>query len=427
MLAVPPLLLHAFDAVLHSPELAGNTSAAAGLASALTSLVKQAVKRMRAAVALEQERFKTAEAAAAEAAAAEAAAAEAAAAEAAAAEAAVAEAAIAEAAAAEQRHVYLDDACFPAAAMTVGGTHLANLSRSLCSALERHSMYDADSASYSSQAAASAALLLVVLARSVLELAVAMETVRPWLHYECLAHRPRAILKWRGWVDGQTNVLSMELSLEGSEEHDNASSQWQAWQVAVLKVVHPLLTSLRKLGMAPSAAAAAPLDGKGCTAARELISAGTAAAENNSSGGSASSATTQHSSSCGSAQEVKWGYLLRLQQCSPHWAAASAVFDAHWPYFEEWSADTEDGEYLEQQYYDAVALCMALADAAPITVVCNNPDCENMAGVSEAAASCKACSRCRCRYCSVECQNADWRRHKQACRQLAAAGCICTA
>jgi hypothetical protein len=74
---------------------------------------------------------------------------------------------------------------------------------------------------------------------------------------------------------------------------------------------------------------------------------------------------------------------------------------------------------------EAVGLCRALADAAPITVVCNNPSCENLAGVSEAAASCKACPGCRCRYCSAACYRADWRRHKHACKQLAAAGFTC--
>jgi hypothetical protein len=76
----------------------------------------------------------------------------------------------------------------------------------------------------------------------------------------------------------------------------------------------------------------------------------------------------------------------------------------------------------EQLYADALQLCRTLTAAAPITVVCNNPSCENLAGVREAAASCKACAGCSCRYCSVACQRADWKRHKRACRQLAAAG-----
>lgn len=51
-------------------------------------------------------------------------------------------------------------------------------------------------------------------------------------------------------------------------------------------------------------------------------------------------------------------------------------------------------------------------------MVCNNPSCETLAGVSEASASCKACTGCGCRYCSVACQGADWRRHKQACQRM---------
>jgi hypothetical protein len=63
--------------------------------------------------------------------------------------------------------------------------------------------------------------------------------------------------------------------------------------------------------------------------------------------------------------------------------------------------------------------------AAPITVICNSPSCDHLGGVSEAAAACKACAVCSCRYCSVACQRSDWKRHKQACRLLAAAGESC--
>jgi hypothetical protein len=127
---------------------------------------------------------------------------------------------------------------------------------------------------------------------------------------------------------------------------------------------------------------------------------------------------------------VKWGYLLQLRQYSPGWAAAAATLIENWPSLEKLVTSTAAEEVFSSQrcaqlYIDAVALCRALADAAPITVVCNNPNCESLAGVSEAAASCKACSRCKCRYCSAACQAADWKRHKHACRQLAAAGYTC--
>jgi hypothetical protein len=71
-------------------------------------------------------------------------------------------------------------------------------------------------------------------------------------------------------------------------------------------------------------------------------------------------------------------------------------------------------------------LCRALVAAAPLPLVCNNPGCEAMAGLSEAAAARKVCAGCRCRYCSAACQAADWRRHKRACKRMAAAGQACS-
>jgi hypothetical protein len=82
-------------------------------------------------------------------------------------------------------------------------------------------------------------------------------------------------------------------------------------------------------------------------------------------------------------------------------------------------------EQRNQHYAEAIGLCRALAAAAPLLVVCNNPSCGNTEGVSEAAAASKACAGCRCRYCSVACQRADWKRHKGACRRMAAAGVAC--
>jgi hypothetical protein len=138
------------------------------------------------------------------------------------------------------------------------------------------------------------------------------------------------------------------------------------------------------------------------------------------------------SSSSSSNQQAKWSYLLRLQQLSPQWSAAVAAFDTKWHSF-NWgklqeqllSSTASEAEPAQLLYKDALQFSRTLTAAAPITVVCNNPSCESLAGVSEAAASCKACASCSCRYCSVACQRADWKRHKQACRQLAAAGDTC--
>jgi hypothetical protein len=122
--------------------------------------------------------------------------------------------------------------------------------------------------------------------------------------------------------------------------------------------------------------------------------------------------------------------LLRLQQSSLQWAAAVAAYEAN-------AADREVDdtralpstaaatEQQSWQYAEALATCRALAAAAPLPVVCNNPSCGNTEGVSEAAAACKACAGCRCRYCSVACQKADWKRQKSACRGMAAAGQTC--
>jgi hypothetical protein len=77
-----------------------------------------------------------------------------------------------------------------------------------------------------------------------------------------------------------------------------------------------------------------------------------------------------------------------------------------------------------RQFADAVKMCRGLAAAAPLKLLCNNPSCEDFSGVSEAAATAsKRCTACRCcNYCSVACQRADWKRHKHACRHIAAAG-----
>jgi hypothetical protein len=131
-------------------------------------------------------------------------------------------------------------------------------------------------------------------------------------------------------------------------------------------------------------------------------------------------------------QQAKWGHLLRLQQYSPQSAAAAAAFsikwhDIDWQSMSQWqfSVSICTAEHIDQLYGDALALCRELMAAAPLTVVCNNPSCDNLEGVSEAAACCKACAGYGCRYCSMDCQRSDWKRHKQACKCMAAAGLMC--
>jgi hypothetical protein len=126
---------------------------------------------------------------------------------------------------------------------------------------------------------------------------------------------------------------------------------------------------------------------------------------------------------------VQWGYLLQLQQSSPRWAAAVAAYEAGcWDLLRQpfdlntkWQhiSSTPGGwEQVTQQYRAAVELCRVPAAEAPLPVICNNIGCENFAGVSEAAAACKKCARCSCRYCNRACQEADYQRHKAACRRM---------
>jgi hypothetical protein len=144
------------------------------------------------------------------------------------------------------------------------------------------------------------------------------------------------------------------------------------------------------------------------------MSAGSAAAVS----GSAASSST--SSSMG---QAKWTYLIEVQ-CSKEWTEAAAAFDSKWP-------DSLDVQQLEepvdlgQLYADVLQLCKALAAAAPLPLVCNAPSCENLTGLSESAAAVKSCAGCCCRYCSAACQAADWRRHKKACKRMAAAAQAC--
>jgi hypothetical protein len=154
---------------------------------------------------------------------------------------------------------------------------------------------------------------------------------------------------------------------------------------------------------------------------------------------------------------VKWGYLSQLLSSSD-WTRTAAAFDSRWPdvqavldqyqqAIEKMSAGSSSSsssssnstgnasagnppqqavDDITQLYDDARELCKALVAAAPLPLVCNNPGCENMTGESEAGAARKVCSGCRCRYCSAACQAADWRRHKRACKRMAAAGQVCS-
>jgi hypothetical protein len=77
---------------------------------------------------------------------------------------------------------------------------------------------------------------------------------------------------------------------------------------------------------------------------------------------------------------------------------------------------------MRQLYQDALGFCRTFTALAPLPVVCNNPGCGELGGVSEAAAARYVCAGCGCRYCSAACQAAGWRSHKKGCRRMAAYG-----
>jgi hypothetical protein len=265
----------------------------------------------------------------------------------------------------------------------------------------------------------------VVLARSLVQLEDAVQEAGPQLLFDSLQRRPRYMVMWHALADGIPSVAERVLQPEGIEAQHTVKGQWQHWRLHFLQAVRPLLGCLRSLATMKTAAAAAEpeaevkgaADAPATVASRATSScqspAGPAAEQNGSApdqGSSSSSSTTggtgsrssTGSSSTGSgcgigssssnAEQVKWAYLLQLQQYSPRWTAAAATFDKKWPSFEAMTTcSAVDEEVLSSQrhaqlYTDAVDLCSALIDAAPVTVVCNNLGCKGLADVSEAAA-----------------------------------------
>jgi hypothetical protein len=263
-----------------------------------------------------------------------------------------------------------------------------------------------------SQAAASVALMAVLLARCVVQLADAMAAAGPQLLFRSLKSEPGYEVMWQPGGQLYTIDTAQILPVGSPAQQRTQEMQWQFWQLSVVRTVQPLMYCLRVLG-----AIALPGDEEDEEEDEEPHTAAAAVEE-------------------GSKQkQAKWSHLLQLQQYSPEWAAAVANFSIKWPsWWLEEAADTFSlflqgtavmMPRVQQQFDDAVELCRTLVAIAPLPVVCNNPSCENVGGVSEAAAACKACAICKCRYCSVECQRADWKRHKPACKRMAAAGMTC--
>jgi hypothetical protein len=152
-------------------------------------------------------------------------------------------------------------------------------------------------------------------------------------------------------------------------------------------------------------------------------------------GGASTSSSSSSSSSCCS-QPVRWQYLLQLHG-SRKLAAAMEHVGGTWSMdsailrqiitqclsaYSELQASSIELPELQQLYQAALGYCRTLVAVAPLSVVCNNPGCVELRGVSEAAAAHYVCAGCGCRYCSVACQAAGWRSHKKACKRMAACG-----
>jgi hypothetical protein len=377
MLVPASMLTHAVQSLLGSAEALSNTATTACVVSALTSLVKRAVGLIRASAALPADAAAAADPA----------------------------------------------ACFSAAAQVIARdcVQLPAAWMSLAPASDIFAVHGSRSAG-NSQAAASAALLAVVLARNVVQLADAMEAAGPAV---CARGSPK--MRWvRHHNLGDAMYLSHSVSRYNMGLPHSVQTHWQAWQVYVPRLMRRLLAAFRCAGIAPPEAATGDL---------AVTATSTGGSSSSSAGGGDPMAAggSSSSSSASSNQQVKWGYMLRLQQINPQWAAAMAAYEAKQQDWEEVTtgappssaAAAADAKQRTQQCTEAIELCRALVAAAPVTVICNNPSCENLGGVSEAAAACKACVGCGCRYCCVACQRSDWKRHKQACRLLAAAGVSC--
>jgi hypothetical protein len=369
MLSAADMLTYAFDAALGSAAALATAELPAGLASAVASLVKEAVMFNQTAVRMQGQ--------------------------------------AATAAAVEHGVGALAGACFPAAVIYLTGRVFTKLAGSITAAsLGRHCPQQSNHRSCSSrQAAASTALLVVVLARSLVRLTDAMEAAGPQLLHGCSMLSPHYCLMWR-----KPGFVSQAQLLPCGGSQQQCELQWHQWQLHVLRCAVQLLSAMQHLGLAPATSSAAAAS----TAAREPHSGPTATA----------------SSSSSSAQQSKWDYLLQLQQSSPRWAAAVAAFDAA----SLSRADLDRTavvsaspalDQVKRRYADAVELFRLLAAEAPLPAVCNHPSCDNLAGGSEVAAASKLCSGCRCRYCTAACQKSAWRRHRHACRRMAAAGQSC--
>jgi hypothetical protein len=292
MLVPGRLLLYASPEILGPQAALENTAAVAGFASALTSLAKRTVQRIRAAADLQSQPAILSASENYEA------------------------AAYFPAAAS-----YLADDCIakPAGFLTdwFGGVETAAAATG-----------DAVGSSSSSQAASSAALLAVVFARTLVQLADAMEAAGPEVYSRSVLSRPAFVMRWLNKPDTTGETFSTQRILPAGRlgRQYPAEAPWQVWQLRVLQAMQHLWAAFKSVGIAPSAAAAeepaaaAAAAGTSASAAVSEALAADACANSQQRSSSSSIGSTGNHNSRSAGQQVKWGYLLRLLQCSPQWA-----------------------------------------------------------------------------------------------------------
>ena len=78
--------------------------------------------------------------------------------------------------------------------------------------------------------------------------------------------------------------------------------------------------------------------------------------------------------------------------------------------------DQSDVRQMVELLGELLVLCEEVVHTVQIPLGCNNPNCTNLEGMSEAAAA-KVCTGChKVHYCSHECIKAHWKEHKPFCR-----------
>jgi hypothetical protein len=252
------------------------------------------------------------------------------------------------------------------------------------------------------------------------QLADAVQEAARQLLFDPITTSPAGMAAWWHKAGATSGAWQRRPASARGQDDSSVEGHWLNWQTGLVTAANSLALALQELGMASAA-------GNSSSSSSSSISI-----SNRYSVCTASSSTPSSSSS--SSKQVKWNYLLRLQQSSPKWAAAVAATHRKWPtgfarhdgesgsdQDVDTSSSNVDTGRIKQQYYNALQLFRALVAAAPVTIGCNSLACQNLAGVIGTAAAESRCSHCKCcHYCSTACQVADWPLHKQACRNLAA-------